>query len=60
VAAAIEDGLGVRVDLVEGDDGIFDVAVDGDVVFSKEEAGDFIATPEIVEAVRLRTEGRGA
>lgn len=56
----MEDGLGVRADLVEGDDGIFDVAVDGVVVFSKEEAGGFIAAPEMVEAVRLRGEKRGA
>jgi selenoprotein W-related protein len=52
LAAALEDGLGVEVSLVEGDDGIFDVAVDGQVVFSKQKHGDFIATPEIVELVR--------
>jgi selT/selW/selH-like putative selenoprotein len=52
VAAALENDLGLESDLVEGDDGVFDVAVDGDVVFSKKKHGGFISTPEIVEIVR--------
>ena len=54
MAATLEDGLGVKPELVEGDDGVFDVAVDGQVVFSKQEAGAFIATPDVVELVRTR------
>jgi predicted Rdx family selenoprotein len=38
--------------LVEGGDGVFDVVLDGTVVFSKKERGGFIGTPEIVELVR--------
>ena len=52
MAAAVEDVLGVEAELVEGDDGVFEVAVDGKTVFSKKEHGDFIATPEIVGLVR--------
>lgn len=55
MAAALEDGLGFKPELVEGDDGIFDVAVDGDLVYSKQESGDFMATPEIVKLVGART-----
>ena len=54
MAAALEDGLGVKGSLVEGDNGIFDVAVDGEIVFSKQEHGEFPATPEIVELVRAQ------
>ncbi len=52
MAAAVEDGLGVKAELVEGDHGVFDVAVDGVVVFSKQAAGDFIAIPDIVERIK--------
>jgi len=47
----VEDVLGVRPELIEGDDGIFEVAVDGEVVFSKQKVGEFIATPDIVALV---------
>jgi hypothetical protein len=50
----VEDTLGVKPELIEGDDGVFDVAVDGEVVFSKQEAGDFIATGDIVALVSER------
>lgn len=52
MAAALEEELGLKADLIEGDDGIFDVAVDGDLVFSKQECGEFVGTQEIVELVR--------
>ena len=55
MAAAVEDQLGIKPELIEGDHGVFDVAVNDDVVFSKQDAGDFIATPDIVELVRART-----
>ncbi|KPK70163.1 hypothetical protein AMJ82_03705 [candidate division TA06 bacterium SM23_40] len=54
--AALEEMLGLKAELIEGDDGIFDVAVDGDVVFSKQERGEFISTSEIVELVRVRAQ----
>jgi selT/selW/selH-like putative selenoprotein len=52
VAAALENDLSLEAELIEGDHGIFDVAVDGEVVFSKKEHGGFISTPEIVDRVR--------
>ncbi|MFC1682813.1 Rdx family protein [Candidatus Zixiibacteriota bacterium] len=56
LAAALEDGLGQKAQLIAGEDGIFDVAVDGVVVFSKQDRGDFIPTPEIVKLVKARLE----
>ena len=47
-----KDALGIGAELVGGDGGIFDVAVDGRVVFSKEKSGDFIEAPEAVELIR--------
>jgi hypothetical protein len=43
----LEDGLGHKAQLIAGEDGIFDVAVDGHVVFSKKARGESICTPEI-------------
>jgi selT/selW/selH-like putative selenoprotein len=39
---------------VKGDDGIFDVEVDGDLVYSKHETGRFPEESEIVEILRTR------
>jgi hypothetical protein len=50
----LEDGLGLKAQLIAGEDGIFDVAVDGDVRFSKKAGGEFISTPEIIEFVKAR------
>lgn len=46
--------LGIDAKLIEGDKGIFDVAVDGDLVFSKYAAGRFPEHGEIIEALRSR------
>jgi len=42
----------VRARLVPGDKGIFDVAADGQLVFSKYRAGRFPAPGEVVAALR--------
>ena len=52
LAIAIENSFGVKPVLVAGTDGVFDVAVDGHVVFSKHETGDLADTLDIVELVR--------
>lgn len=39
---------------MKGDDGIFDVEVDGDLVYSKHETGRFPEESEIVEILRTR------
>ena len=50
-AAGLADELrgypGVRAKLVKGTDGIFDVVVDGKIVFSRSEEGRFPAPGEI-------------
>ena len=46
--AAIREARGVEADLVRGDNGIFDVEVDGRLVFSKHEAGRFPDPEEIL------------
>jgi selT/selW/selH-like putative selenoprotein len=38
--------------LIRGSNGIFDVAVDGELVFSKHDAGRFPTHAEIIESVR--------
>jgi selenoprotein W-related protein len=42
------------VELVEGGGGVFDVVCDGELVFSKHEAGRFPADDEIVALLRAR------
>jgi hypothetical protein len=44
--------------LIEGDDGVFDVALDGEMVFSKQESGDFAAIGRMVELVQQRVDER--
>lgn len=44
----------MKPELVRGADGIFDVHVDGERIFSKDEAHRFPAPAEIVAALRRR------
>jgi selT/selW/selH-like putative selenoprotein len=44
----------VRSELVRGDDGIFDVSVDGERIFSKHEAHRFPTAQEILARLRQR------
>ena len=52
MAAALEDAVGVRAELIEGENGIFDVAVNDEVVYSRDETGKFPSDSEIVALVR--------
>ncbi|MCP4035680.1 MAG: hypothetical protein GY944_30270 [bacterium] len=52
MAAAIEETFETRSDLTAGGGGIFDVLVDGRLVFSKHEQGRFPTEVEILEALR--------
>jgi len=47
--------LSIDPQLIRGDNGVFDVVADGDLVFSKHEAGRFPDDAEIVELLRSRT-----
>jgi selT/selW/selH-like putative selenoprotein len=48
----LKQAFGVESVLTRGSDGIFDVAVDGEVVFSKHETGRFPTHDEIISALR--------
>jgi selT/selW/selH-like putative selenoprotein len=52
LAAAINGEFGVEAELVKGDNGIFDVEVDGRRIFSKHEAGRFPDTDEVLALLR--------
>jgi selT/selW/selH-like putative selenoprotein len=52
LAAAIKQGVNVEPRLVKGANGIFDVAVDGKLVFSKYRDGRFPGESEIVDSIR--------
>jgi selT/selW/selH-like putative selenoprotein len=44
--------LGIEAELVRGDRGVFDVAVEGNVIFSKHSAGRFPDEAALVETIR--------
>jgi selT/selW/selH-like putative selenoprotein len=48
LAAAIEAETGTKAELIEGGNGIFDVTVDGERIFSKQEVGRFPESEEIL------------
>ena len=48
----LKQEFGVDAALVKGSDGVFDVAADGRIVFSKHEAGRFPGHDEIIAAIR--------
>ena len=52
MAAAIRDEFDVEAELVKGDNGIFDVEVDGKLIFSKDKAGRFPEDEEILAELR--------
>ena len=52
MAAAISDALDVDAELIRGDNGIFDVVCDDEMIFSKHEAGRFPDNDEVIERLR--------
>jgi selT/selW/selH-like putative selenoprotein len=48
LAAAISSETGVDAELIRGDNGIFDVVVDGSKIFSKDSEGRFPEDDEIL------------
>ena len=54
LAATLTRELGIEPELTRGDRGVFDVAVDGKLLFSKHSAGRFPDDDEIVRAIRTR------
>jgi len=49
LAAAISERFGVQAELVKGKNGVFDVVVDGNLVFSKHNTGRFPQDDEILK-----------
>jgi len=52
LAAEIESNFGDKVELVVGKGGCFEVVVDGELVFSKKDAGRFPENSEVISALR--------
>ena len=52
MAATIKDETGVESELISGGGGIFDVVVDGDMIFSKHEVDRFPESDEILSKLR--------
>jgi selT/selW/selH-like putative selenoprotein len=52
LGARLSRELGVDPELVRGERGVFDVMIDGKLIFSKHSAGRFPEEPEIVQAIR--------
>ena len=50
--AELTDQLGIQVELIKGDIGVFDVATNGQLLFSKHEENRFPETAEVVTALR--------
>jgi selenoprotein W-related protein len=44
--------LGIKPELIRGDNGIFDVVADGKLLFSKHTTGRFPTNDEIIERLR--------
>ena len=54
MAAKIKDALGAESFLIEGAGGIFDVNVDGKLVYSKHQTGEFPDEDALVDEMRSR------
>lgn len=50
----MKEALGIETDLIRGDNGVFDVVVDGERIYSKHETGRFPENAEIVRAIEAR------
>jgi selT/selW/selH-like putative selenoprotein len=51
LAAEIEQKFGTSVELIKGQDGVFEVSVDGKIVFSKKSIGRFPDPGEVVASL---------
>ena len=52
MAARIQKEFGVESELIQGKGGVFDVVVDGDMVFSKHEVGRFPTEQEVIDLMQ--------
>jgi len=54
LAARIKDEFGIESELVKGDAGVFDVEVDGELLFSKHALGRYPEEDEVIEALAAK------
>jgi selenoprotein W-related protein len=54
LAARLKDALGVEAELIKSGGGVFEVTVDGDLVFSKKRTGRFPTEDEVLELIESR------
>jgi len=54
LADAIKKEFGVEPEMIQGSGGVFDVTVDGELIFSKHEVGRFPTHEEVLEKIRER------
>ena len=54
MAAAIEKRLKAKAELIEGRGGVFDVVVDGKLVYSKQKTGRFPEHEEIFDLIKAK------
>ena len=52
MAAELKEGLGVDAELIEGSGGVFDVTVDGKLVYSKHQTGRFPDPGEVLGLIQ--------
>ena len=50
----LKEKFDVEAELIESGGGIFDVTVDGDVIFSRKQEGRFPEEDEVVDSIRQR------
>ncbi|HEY97955.1 MAG TPA: hypothetical protein G4O16_07235 [Dehalococcoidia bacterium] len=53
MADELQRETGVEVKLIRGDNGIFNVIIDGSCIFSRTETGRFPESGEIIDKLRL-------
>ena len=54
MAATLEQSFGTTATLIEGSHGIFDVRLDGELIYSKDETGRFPDNDEVILLVKDR------
>ena len=50
--AELQEGLGEEAQLIEGGGGIFDVKVDGKLIYSKQQTGRFPESGEVLKLIK--------
>jgi selenoprotein W-related protein len=55
LAAALRANFGIEATLIKGGGGVFDVAVDDAIVYSKHDTGRFPTNEEIVGLIKEKT-----